>query len=89
MWADRYLRNTLQLKFGNNVDLARVLAETLKICVNTMHCNSVGELVSYFPLSKQSGTCGIISRLLLAVTHSFEVTDSYLTKILRGLSHLF
>jgi hypothetical protein len=35
MWADRYLRNTLQLKFRNSVELAHVLAETLKISVNT------------------------------------------------------
>jgi hypothetical protein len=26
MWADRYLKNTLQLKFPNNFELARVLA---------------------------------------------------------------
>jgi hypothetical protein len=33
MWADRYLKNTLQLKFRNNVQLKRVLRETLKIAI--------------------------------------------------------
>jgi hypothetical protein len=45
MWADRYLKNTLQLKF---LHLARVLGETLKISVNTKHRNSVGELISEY-----------------------------------------
>jgi len=34
-WADRYLKNALQLKFRNSVELARVLAENLKININT------------------------------------------------------
>jgi hypothetical protein len=41
MCTDQYLKNILQLKFLNNVELTRVLAETLKISVNTKHCNSV------------------------------------------------
>jgi hypothetical protein len=43
MWADRYLKNTVQLKFLNIVELARVLAEHLKISFNTKHYNSLGE----------------------------------------------
>jgi predicted amidophosphoribosyltransferase len=35
MRAKRYLKNTLQLKFRNNVELARVLAETLMIAVTS------------------------------------------------------
>jgi hypothetical protein len=33
MWAGQYLKNTLQLKFRNNDELARVLEETLEISV--------------------------------------------------------
>jgi len=39
MWADRYLTDTLQLKFRNNVELARAVVETLKISVSTKCCN--------------------------------------------------
>jgi hypothetical protein len=49
MWTDRYLKNALQLKYCNNVKLARVLAETLKISVNIEYCNSVGELIKRIP----------------------------------------
>jgi hypothetical protein len=48
MWADRYLKNALQLKFWN-VEVAHVLPESLKMGVSSnKHCNSVGE----FPLTK-------------------------------------
>jgi hypothetical protein len=30
MWADLYLENTSHLKFRNNVELSRVVVETLK-----------------------------------------------------------
>jgi hypothetical protein len=67
------------------------VAEVLKISANTQHCNFVGEFTSQFSLRKLGGTCTIINkifRLLQAGTHSFEVTDHYLTKILRGFIHL-
>jgi len=32
MWADQYLKNTLQLKFQNNVKLTHFLAETFNKC---------------------------------------------------------
>jgi hypothetical protein len=31
MWADRFLKNTLQLKLWNSTELERVLKETSKI----------------------------------------------------------
>jgi hypothetical protein len=57
------LKNTLQLKFQNNVELAPVLAETLKISVNTKYFNAVGELIREFAFTKPSGTCGIINNI--------------------------
>jgi hypothetical protein len=91
MWADRFLKITLQLKFQNNVVLARVLAESLKIRVNTKYCSSPVELISEFPLPEICGTYRInnICSLLRATTHSFDVTDCYLTKILGDFSQLF
>jgi hypothetical protein len=83
MWGDQYFKNTLQLKFRNNVKLTHVLAETLKISVNNKHCSSVGGLISKFPIPKLGDTCRIINNicwLLQAVSHSFEVNDHYLTK---------
>jgi len=50
MWRDGYWKNTLQLKFRNNFLLARVMAESLKIGVNTDCFSSVGELINQFPL---------------------------------------
>jgi len=50
MWADRYLRNTLNLKFRNIVELACVVAGTFKISVNTTYWNFVGKLISEFSL---------------------------------------
>jgi hypothetical protein len=46
MWADRYLRNIIRLKFRNTVELARVVTETLKLSINTKYRNFVGELIS-------------------------------------------
>jgi hypothetical protein len=91
VWANQYLKGTLWLKFQNNVELARVLVGTLKIRFSSKYYSSVGQLISEFPLPKLSGTCRIINnicRLLRAVRHFFEVTDCYLTKTLRGHSHL-
>jgi len=84
MWEEQYLQNTLQLKFQNNGELTRVVAETFKICVNTKHSNSDAELISEFPLSKLGNACRIINiyRLLRIVIHYFEVINGY-------LSHLF
>jgi hypothetical protein len=48
-WADRYLKNTLQLKFPNNGELAHDGAETMTTGVNTKYWNSVGELITVFP----------------------------------------
>jgi hypothetical protein len=55
-WADRCLRNTLQLKFRNNVELARVWAETLKISVNIKNvlqsCFSIDQRI-HLPQNKR------------------------------------
>jgi len=51
MWADRYLKLTLKLKFQYNVKLVFVVVETPKISVNTMYGNSIGELVNSPPQS--------------------------------------
>jgi hypothetical protein len=66
MWAGRYLTRTLQPKFRSNVQLARVLAETLKISANTKQCSSVGELISTPRIINN------ICRLQRAVTHSLR-----------------
>jgi hypothetical protein len=92
MWADRNLKNIglLQLIFRNKVDLASFLAETLKIGVktNNKYRNYIEELISEFRPSKLRDTFIIMNcRLLRAVVHYFEVTDSYLA--LKRLSHLF
>jgi plasmid maintenance system killer protein len=57
MWADRYMKNTMQLKFRNSVSLARVLAEIFSIRVNTNYC--VIELINEYPFPKLGGTCRI------------------------------
>jgi len=36
MWAERHLKSTLQLIFGNSVKLAGVVAKIMKISVNTL-----------------------------------------------------
>jgi len=63
MWADRYLQSTLQLKILNNIGLARVLTETLKISANTKYYSSVEELIRYFSLPKLRGTCRIFNNI--------------------------
>jgi hypothetical protein len=88
--ADWYSKNTLQLKFWNNVKLTHVLTEILKSSVDTKYCNSVGELISKFPLQKLGGTRRISNFYQLwGATYSFEVTDCYVTKMLGSLGHLF
>jgi hypothetical protein len=81
MWVDQYLKNTLQLKFWNNVKLAQVLGETSKISVNTKYLISVGKLTksstphTRWHMQNNYNICW----MLQTVTHSSEVTDSYLT----------
>jgi hypothetical protein len=69
------LKSTLHLEFRNNVDLARVVANILKINVKIKGCNSVVELISKFP--ELGGTCRIINnfRVLLRAVKFFEVTE--------------
>jgi hypothetical protein len=57
MWAHRCLKIILQLKFRKNIDLERVVAETLKTAVNTGPWNSVEEIINEFPLQRLGGTC--------------------------------
>jgi len=49
MWADRYLKNALQLKFRKIVEFAHIVPETLKISSNTKYSSSIG----------QFGTCTV------------------------------
>jgi hypothetical protein len=56
-----YSKNTLQLKFRNSVELARVVGETLKIIVNTKDRSPVGESIKEFP--KPDGTYRIIKNI--------------------------
>jgi len=65
------------------MELARVLAETLMITINTNCYNSDGVQIRVFPLPKWGGTSGLINnvcRLLRAVMGYYELTDCYLTK---------
>jgi hypothetical protein len=92
MFADCYLQYKLRLKCLNSVEIARVLAETLKINVKAKYLNSLGELINEFSLHKVGGICGIINnicRFLQAVTRYFDVTDRWFTKAMRSLAHLF
>jgi hypothetical protein len=57
----RYLKNALQLKFKNSVELTHVLVDTSKIIVSVKYCSSFGEFISKFPLLKLGGTCRIIN----------------------------
>jgi hypothetical protein len=57
MWTHRYLKNTLQRKFRNNIGFACAVAESLKINVNIKYCDSVGEVTNELPLAKLSDTC--------------------------------
>jgi len=77
MWSYGYLENTIQLKFGNSVELTHVMMETLKIRVNTKFYTYVGELISKSPVPNLGGTCRILNkicRFLRAVKHSLEST---------------
>jgi hypothetical protein len=47
MWTERYLKNTSQLKFLNNVELTLFLVETLKISVNTKYRNYVRKFITF------------------------------------------
>lgn len=49
-WADRYSKSTIQLKFRNSVEVARVVVETLNSSVSTEYCE--------FPLPKL-GSCHV------------------------------
>jgi len=42
IWAERYLKNIVQLKFRNNLEFTRVATETLKVSVSTKYGRSVG-----------------------------------------------
>jgi hypothetical protein len=56
------------------------------------HCSSIGEFIRQFHLPKLGGTYTTVHNtchILLAVTHSFEVTDRHLSETLRDLIHMF
>lgn len=82
MWNDQHLKHTLQMEFRINVELARVLDETLKIVVNTKHCKSVKELISESLLPKLCGTI-IIFVDCYEKPQTLCVTDRKVPKILR------